>query len=178
MLPNSLKSALVPFFARIPRRTGWRGEWRYGLLNDLRVLDSEVLPLMVQQFAALGLPPGATLPTQLPVPRLVVDHNQANSCREKFSLHAELPILALCPGAEFGGATSQTASIDGIVYRIEGGSNLADFDAVISEVQPALQSGLPALSEGWSYRTFRHPNPIDSGTRGFLRTTIELAPSP
>ncbi len=104
LLPNSFKSALVPFFARIPLRTGWRGEFRYGLLNDLRKLDEEALPLMVQRFAALGAAADDSLPAQLPAPQLVVDPAQAASCREQFGLDEQAPILALCPGAEFGGA--------------------------------------------------------------------------
>lgn len=104
LLPNSFKSALVPFFAGIARRTGWRGEWRYGLLNDLRILDPERLPLMIQQFAALGLEPGADLPVELPTPALVVDSQKAQDCRHKFALDSQAPLLALCPGAEFGGA--------------------------------------------------------------------------
>ncbi len=104
LLPNSFKSALVPFFAGIGRRTGWRGEWRYGLLNDLRVLDSQRLPLMIQQFAALGLEPGEDLPTKLPTPALVVDSQRAQDCSQKFALDEQAPLLALCPGAEFGGA--------------------------------------------------------------------------
>jgi len=104
VLPNSLKSALVPFFARIPRRTGWRGEMRYGLLNDLRVLDNMALPLMVQRFVALAMDPGMAVPEQLPEPRLVVDPRAAEQCRSKVGLLTGLPILALCPGAEFGAA--------------------------------------------------------------------------
>lgn len=104
LLPNSFKSALLPLFAGIPRRTGWRGEMRYGLLNDLRILDDSTYPLMVQQFAALGLDKDASLPEQLPPPRLVVDQAQAVQCRDKFALDAHRPLLALCPGAEFGGA--------------------------------------------------------------------------
>ena len=104
LLPNSLKSALVPFFARIPRRTGWRGEHRVGLLNDLRRLDPERLPLMVQRFVALGLDAAAPLPVDIPPPRLSVDPQAAHACRERFGLLADRPLLALCPGAEFGGA--------------------------------------------------------------------------
>jgi heptosyltransferase-2 len=104
LLPNSFKSALIPFFAGIPRRTGWRGEMRYGLLNDLRKLDAGLLPLMVQQFAALGMDKGAVLPAHLPPPRLVVDTPQALLCQKKFGLSESRPLLALCPGAEFGSA--------------------------------------------------------------------------
>jgi len=104
LLPNSLKSALVPFFARIPRRTGWRGEMRYGLLNDLRALDKVALPLMVQRFVGLAMDVGMAMPEQLPEPRLVVDPRQAEQCRDEAGLLPGLPILALCPGAEFGAA--------------------------------------------------------------------------
>jgi heptosyltransferase-2 len=104
VLPNSLKSALVPFFAGIPQRTGWRGEMRYGLLNDIRMLDKVALPFMVQRFVALGLGPGETLPERLPHPRLQVAQAAVQQSREEFALQPELPILALCPGAEFGTA--------------------------------------------------------------------------
>jgi heptosyltransferase-2 len=77
---------------------------RYGLLNDLRLLDEEVLPLMVERFAALGLPPAASLPQQLPAPRLQVEFAAARQCRERFGLDLPRPLLALCPGAEFGPA--------------------------------------------------------------------------
>lgn len=68
LLPNSLKSALVPFFAGIPTRTGWKGELRYGLLNDIRVLDKDRYPLMIERFMALAFEPGAELPKPYPRP--------------------------------------------------------------------------------------------------------------
>ena len=104
LLPNSLKSALVPWFAGIARRTGWRGEMRYGLLNDMRLLDEQALPLMVQRFVALAQAPGEAVPARLPAPRLVADAGQARRCREQLGLAGDRPLLALCPGAEFGGA--------------------------------------------------------------------------
>ena len=56
ILPNSWKSALIPFFAGIPKRTGFIGECRWGLLNDERKLNKKALTMTVQRFVALGLP--------------------------------------------------------------------------------------------------------------------------
>ena len=102
LLPNSLKSALIPFLAGIPVRTGWRGEMRYGLLNDLRVLNKEDYPLMVARFVALAYPDKAKIPEPLPAPALQVNEELISSVLNKYSLNTETPILALCPGAEFG----------------------------------------------------------------------------
>ncbi|MGE0081405.1 MAG: lipopolysaccharide heptosyltransferase II [Thiohalomonadaceae bacterium] len=104
VLPRSLKAALVPFFARIPRRTGYRGEWRYGLINDMRPLDKEVLRQTVQRFVALGLPPESPLPPPIPRPQLRVDNeNQARLVRE-LGLDLSRPAVAFMPGAEYGPA--------------------------------------------------------------------------
>lgn len=104
LLPNTLKSALIPWWARIPVRTGWRGEMRYGLLNDLRVLDEEQYPLMVQRFVALARPKKTPAPVldEISAPRLEVDTSAADRARSDLGLKRNLPILGLCPGAEFG----------------------------------------------------------------------------
>ncbi|MFS2157685.1 lipopolysaccharide heptosyltransferase II [Pseudomonas sp. Pseusp122] len=102
LLPNSLKSALVPFFAGIPKRTGWRGEFRYGLLNDVRTLDKARYPLMIERFMALAYERGADLPTPYPRPSLRIDPLSRDAALAKFGLSLDRPVLALCPGAEFG----------------------------------------------------------------------------
>jgi len=102
LLPNSFKSALVPLFAKIPLRTGWRGEMRYGLLNDVRVLDKATYPLMVQRYLALGLPAQAEVLTTFPYPELVVDKSTQPQLLTKFQLSLARPLLILCPGAEYG----------------------------------------------------------------------------
>ncbi|KQN63299.1 ADP-heptose--LPS heptosyltransferase RfaF [Erwinia sp. Leaf53] len=109
VLPNSFKSALVPFFAAIPRRTGWRGEMRYGLLNDLRVLDKAAFPLMVQRYVALGYPKGnitraSDLPQPLLWPKLQVQEAEKQATVAAFSLNSGRPLIGFCPGAEFGPA--------------------------------------------------------------------------
>jgi lipopolysaccharide heptosyltransferase II len=104
VLPNSFKSALIPLFAGIPRRVGWRGEMRFGLLDDIRMLDEQRYPLMVQRFAALAYPAEKLLPSDLPRPCLQVDTERVASLVSRFGLDLARPVLALCPGAEFGPA--------------------------------------------------------------------------
>lgn len=104
LLPNTFKSALVPAFASIPLRTGWRGEMRYGLLNDIRLLDEKRYPLMVQRYLALGYPAHTPLPEDFPRPQLVIDPSLQPQILTKFDLQRQRPILILCPGAEYGPA--------------------------------------------------------------------------
>ncbi len=104
VLPNSWKSALVSWAARIPQRTGFVGELRYGLLNDARKLDKQKFPRTVDRFVALGLEPGEGLP-EIPPPRLRADTENARAALAH--LGRDLPkasVLALCPGAEYGPA--------------------------------------------------------------------------
>ncbi|MEK6662763.1 MAG: lipopolysaccharide heptosyltransferase II [Pseudomonadota bacterium] len=104
VLPNSLKSALIPFFARIPLRTGFVGEFRYGLLNDARPLDESAYPLMVDRFALLAETRGRALTRPVPHPRLSINQTQQAATLTKLGLTLAQPVIALCPGAEYGPA--------------------------------------------------------------------------
>ena len=103
VLPNSFKSALIPFIARIPLRTGWLGEARYLLLNDYRKLDDKRYPLMIEQYLALGLAPNAALPAPYPYPAFQVTPAAQEAALAKHQpLWRDRKILALGAGAEFG----------------------------------------------------------------------------
>jgi heptosyltransferase-2 len=104
VLPNSFKSAWVPFRARIPVRTGWHGEARFGVLSDRRRLDRDRYPLMIEQFLALGLPAGAALAKPYPRPQLQVDPENRRTVLERLGLEPHPELVILCPGAEFGPA--------------------------------------------------------------------------
>jgi heptosyltransferase-2 len=99
IMPRTWKAALAPFFAGIPERTGFVGEARFFLLNDLRFGESG-LQRMVDRCAALALAPGADLPAPLPVPELKVPPAEIAAWRSRRGLAAESrPVVALAPGA-------------------------------------------------------------------------------
>ena len=104
VLPNSLKSALIPLFAGIPLRTGFLGESRYWILNDARELDEQALPMMVERFCALAEDKGAALPRPLSHPRLATNAASQQAVLAKLKLDASRPAVAFCPGAEYGPA--------------------------------------------------------------------------
>jgi len=113
VLPNSLKSALIPWLASIPLRTGWLGEMRYFLINDPRKLNKSTYPRMVERYAALAgkfVASAEQLPEVLP-PILRVDREAQAHAQQQFGLPSEASatgvtkgLIGLCPGAEFGPA--------------------------------------------------------------------------
>ena len=104
VLPNSLKSALVPFMAGIPRRIGFIGESRYGLINVRHTLDKAALPLMVERFAQLAEAPGAALPKPIFYPKIRSTAADQLKTLTELGLDRPARIVAFCPGAEYGPA--------------------------------------------------------------------------
>jgi len=127
VLPRSAKAALVPWFARVPRRTGFRGEWRYGLLNDMRARSAS-LDQTVKRFVALGRErdePVHPVPADLH-PRLTVSTVNQTRLRAEHGLDAREPLIALMPGAEYGAAKRWPAARFGELARwlAGGGTNV------------------------------------------------------
>lgn len=110
ILPKSAKSALIPWFANIPLRTGWKGEMRYGLLNDMRP-NMKSFQFMVERYVALAYSQEEMIESSslggletLPRPSLFIDKKEQAEAIAKFNLNQEAPVVGLCPGAEFGPA--------------------------------------------------------------------------
>ncbi|MBF0143546.1 MAG: lipopolysaccharide heptosyltransferase II, partial [Magnetococcales bacterium] len=112
IIPNSFKAALIPFWAGIPQRTGYRGEWRQPLLTDCRPLNPKTLPRTVDRMAALSRPLQATLPIPIPEPRLISspEAGMATLARLGHPATEGRPVAVFCPGAEYGPAKQWPAA--------------------------------------------------------------------
>jgi heptosyltransferase-2 len=101
VLPNTLKYALIPWLARIPRRVGYKGEMRYGMVNVMHH-DDKPRRSMVPFYAALARAPGPPLPGTLARPCLVVDREESEQAGKRYGVDGTRPVVAFAPGAEFG----------------------------------------------------------------------------
>lgn len=99
VMSRKWKAALAPALAGIPIRTGFAGEARFGLINDIRWGERK-LPRMIDQMGALALPKGASLPPEWPLPELKVPPEELARWQELRGLgHERRPIVTLSPGA-------------------------------------------------------------------------------
>lgn len=104
VLPNSLKSAIVPFLAAIPQRHGHRGESRYLLINRIHESGEAAGGPMVEFYARLAFEPGSPIPAKVPDPALAREPGRERAARLRIGLSPGDPLIVLCPGAEYGPA--------------------------------------------------------------------------
>ena len=159
VLPNSLKSALIPWFAGIKTRIGFVGEFRYGLLNQPRRLDKTALPRMVERFAVLAEDADTAKPNSVPYPILNSSAEQQSGTLQRLGLDTTRPALTLCPGAEYGPAkrwptshfakVAQDAIDKGWQVWILGSKKDADLALEITALTPGTQNlcGQTSLEE-------------------------------
>jgi len=130
VLPNTIKYALIPWLAGIPQRVGYKGESRYGLINLMHRDETPPRP-MVAFYAALGAPvlaqQTAAMRAALPKPRMQVGAAQREAVCARLGIDVARPVLALAPGAEFGGAKRWPAS------------HFAALARAVAAQQPAMQ---------------------------------------
>jgi heptosyltransferase II len=147
IMPRTWKSVLAPFLAGIPVRTGFFGEARIGVLNDVR-FGERALPRMIDQCAALALPRDAVLPADWPLPELVVPPAELSGWRARLGLPEERPLVALAPGAVGPSKRWPSASYaevakrlsrDGVSVAVIGGPGEAQLAGEICAGDPAIR---------------------------------------
>jgi heptosyltransferase-2 len=123
VMPRTWKAALAPFLAGIPVRTGFVGEARFGLLNDLR-WGERALPRMIDQCASLALPKGAVAPPDWPLPELQVSPSEIAAWRLRLGVAADgRPAVALAPGAVGPSKRWPSASYAALAARLAAGGH-------------------------------------------------------
>ena len=132
VMSRKWKAALAPWIAGIPLRTGFAGEFRFGLLNDVRFGERK-LPRMIDKMGALAMPKHATLAPEWPLPELQVPEQEIARWRTQHGLADEgKPIVTLSPGAVGAGKAwpashygqlAATLAKDGALVWVLGGPN-------------------------------------------------------
>ena len=148
IMSRKWKAALAPFLAGIPVRTGFFGEVRVGLVNDLRPGERK-LPRMIDQMGALALPKGAALPAEWPLPELNVPAEELAAWRGRQGLVPDgRPIVTLSPGAVGAGkawppghyaALARALAEDGVSVWVLGGPSEGPIAREIAAAGPHVR---------------------------------------
>lgn len=156
VLPNTLKFALIPWLAGIPRRVGYKGEMRYGLLNVMHHDNRDKPRPMVSFYAALANAPARDVPppSALPRPSLFVSEERVAETVSRVGLSMKQPLVLLAPGAEFGSAkrwpTTHFAELAKAIQRERGDVQIALMgsgkDKEVCDQIVALASGVHNLA--------------------------------
>lgn len=152
VLPNSYKSALIPYWARIPKRTGYVGELRYGILNDAHKLDKDLLTMTVQRFVALSNQKTVKeVPADVMAPSIDVERKNGIDALSMLGILApKKPVIVMCPGAEYGDAKRWPVEYYGAVakQKIEDG---CDVWIMGSHKEAELARGINDICDGRAY---------------------------
>ncbi|MBO6070825.1 MAG: lipopolysaccharide heptosyltransferase II [Succinivibrionaceae bacterium] len=157
VLPNSFKSALVPFFANIKSRRGLKGEQRYILLNQMYKNIKQTLPLMVQRYVACAFNPNTcniSKPEDLghiQYPKLTVNLDSIPDVCRKLNIEYNTHTLGICPGAEYGEAKRWPAEYyaeiikswiksRGVVCIFGSGKDQTTADKIVTHIPEELRS--------------------------------------
>ncbi len=102
VLPNSIKAALIPWLARIPKRIGYRGEGRPWLLNQ-RLPNPSGRPPMVAFYSALFDPAAGDSAASAEAPVLHFDTTVLKQATAAVGVQSQA-YWVFAPGAEYGPA--------------------------------------------------------------------------
>jgi lipopolysaccharide heptosyltransferase II len=145
VVPRSWKSALIPYWAKIPKRTGWLGEYRWRLLNDIRHLDRHKYPSLRDRYMHLGVDIGQTSGSFEPA--LLVTEEQLCQTQKKFDLDLTSKRVALCPGAEYGPSKRWPAKYFATLVRLLVADGITPW-LLGSPKDSAIGSEIQQLSDG------------------------------
>jgi heptosyltransferase-2 len=183
VLPHSWKSALVPFFAGIPRRIGFVGEARYLVLTDARPLDEAALPRMVDRFCLLAEPGGVKPPVTSPIPTLAADPERSAAILTRLGLDGARGV-ALCVGAEYGPAKRWPAAhfaalatrlaTMGLEPWLIGGPGDARIGAEVEALAPAVRDLTGKTSMGEAIDLIAASRAVVSNDSGLMHVAAAL----
>ena len=142
VLPNSIKSALVPWLARIPTRVGYRGEGRPLLLN--RALPNpRGRPPMVMFYGALAGPSfDATRRPRLQIAESIVDAALGHAGLQRHGY------WIFAPGAEYGPAKRWPQAHYAALARSLHGADGTPVVLLGSPAEASLCEEIAAMSPG------------------------------